>query len=64
MIYTVAVDYSKCTGCSLCTIICPTGTLKLDTSNKKAYTTSNECDNAWGCITACNQNALEIVEAN
>ena len=63
MAYTVDVNSSKCIGCSLCARICPTGTLKIDKSSKKAYTTDIICDNAWGCIYACPTNALKIVEA-
>lgn len=63
MAYTVNVIEEKCVGCSLCTRICPTGTLSMDKDSKKAYTTDIICDNAWGCIYACPTNALEIVEA-
>ena len=59
---TVKVDDSKCVGCSLCTKICPTGTLKMDKDSKKAYTTDIACDNAFGCLYVCPTKALEIVE--
>ena len=62
MAYTVNVNKSKCIGYSICTRICPTGTLKMEKNSKKAYNTGIFCDNAWGCIYACPVNALEIVE--
>ena len=64
MAYTVKVLEDKCIGCSLCSRICPTGTLQIDKKKKKAYTTDIVCDNAWGCIHACPTNAIKIVEAN
>lgn len=64
MAYTVKVDNDKCIGCNICARICPTGTLKIDKENRKAYNTSIECDNAWGCLYACPTQALKIVEAN
>jgi Fe-S-cluster-containing hydrogenase component 2 len=64
MAYTVNVLKEKCVGCSLCTRICPTGTLTMDKQTKKAYTTDIICDNAWGCLYACPTGALEIVEAH
>ncbi|MEC9485812.1 MAG: 4Fe-4S binding protein [Candidatus Izemoplasma sp.] len=63
MNYTVKVDEDKCIGCSICSRICPTGTLKIDRKFKKAYTTDIECDNAWGCLYACPTNALSMTEA-
>ena len=62
MAYTVNVLKDKCIGCTICTKICPTGTLKMDKETKKAYNTDIFCDNAWGCIYACPVNAIEIVE--
>ena len=64
MAYTVKVLEDKCIGCSICSRICPTGTLSMDKDNKKAYTTDIMCDNAWGCLYACPAGALEIMEAN
>jgi Fe-S-cluster-containing hydrogenase component 2 len=61
--YTVNVIEEKCIGCSLCARICPTGTLQIDKQEKKAYTTNEMCDNAWGCVFVCPTKALEIVEA-
>lgn len=61
---TVKVNESLCVGCSLCTRICPTGTLKMDKAQKKAYTTDIECDNAFGCLYACPTNALKISEVS
>lgn len=61
MAYTIKVITDKCIGCSICTRVCPTGTLKMDKNSKKAYNTGEFCDNAWGCIYACPANALEIV---
>lgn len=63
MAYTAEVNNDKCIGCSICTRICPTGTLKMDKDTKKAYNTGVFCDNAWGCIYACPTNAISIVEA-
>lgn len=62
MAFTVKVNKELCIGCSLCTRICPTGTLKMDKQEKKAYTTNIVCDNAFGCLYACPTNALEISE--
>lgn len=62
MTLTVLVEDEKCVGCGLCTRICPTGTLKMDKKNKKAYTTDVVCDNAFGCLYACPTNALVIAE--
>lgn len=64
MAYTVNVIEEKCIGCSICTRICPTGTLKMDKDSKKAYNTGIFCDNAWGCLYACPTKALNIVEVN
>lgn len=64
MALTVNVLTEKCVGCSICTRICPTGTLKMDKDSKKAYNTGEFCDNAWGCLYACPVNALEIVEGS
>ena len=62
MAYTIKVIEDKCIGCSICTRICPTGTLKMDKETNKAYNTKVYCDNAWGCLYACPVQALEIVE--
>jgi len=62
MAYTINVLKEKCVGCSICARVCPTGTLKIDKTSKKAYNTGEFCDNAWGCIYACPVQALEIVE--
>jgi len=64
MAYTVKVLDNKCIGCSICSRICPTGTLAMDKEKKKAYTTDVVCDNAWGCLYACPAGALEIAEVN
>ena len=63
MAYTVEVSEQKCVGCGICARICPTGTLKMDKSSRKAYTTDITCDNAWGCLYACPARALSITEA-
>ena len=63
MAYTVSVDKDKCSGCTICVRICPTGTLKMDKESRKAYNTGEMCDNAWGCIFACPKQALNVVEA-
>ena len=62
MAYTINVIEQKCIGCSICSKICPTQTLKMDKTTKKAYNSGEFCDNAWGCIYACPAQALEIVE--
>lgn len=64
MAYTVKVIDDKCVGCTICTRICPTGTLSMDKDKKKAYTTDIICDNAWGCLYACPAGALEIAEVD
>jgi len=63
MAYTINVNEEKCIGCSICSRICPTGTLAIDKTTKKAYNTGEFCDNAWGCIYACPTQALEMMEA-
>lgn len=64
MAYTVKVIEDKCVGCTICTRICPTGTLSMDKDKKKAYTTNIICDNAWGCLYACPTGALKIAEVD
>ena len=64
MSLTVKVNDNKCIGCSICARICPTGTLAMDKQSKKAYTTTIQCDNLWGCLYACPVGALEITEVS
>ncbi len=64
MAKTAVVNLDKCVGCSLCTKICPTGTLSMDKESKKAYNTGVFCDEVWGCIKMCPVDAITIGEVS
>ena len=58
-VVTLKLDQSRCTGCGLCTEICPHGVLKME--NKKAVITDkNRCMKCGGCAKNCPMNALSV----
>ena len=57
----VVID-DRCTGCKLCTIACPYGTMFLDLDRHKAFK-CNLCNGDPACARACPVDAIEWVEA-
>ena len=57
----VVID-DRCTGCKLCTIACPYGTMFLDLDRHKAFK-CNLCNGDPACAHACPVDAIEWVEA-
>ena len=56
------VVWSRCTGCKLCTIACPYGTMFMDLDAHKAVK-CNLCGGDPACARACPVQAIEWVEA-
>jgi len=51
------VSWERCTGCKLCTIACPYGTMFYDGDTGKAYK-CNLCGGAPACAVACPTEAI------
>jgi Fe-S-cluster-containing hydrogenase component 2 len=56
------VSWERCTGCKLCTIACPYGTIFLDLDAHKAFK-CNYCGGDPACARACPTAAIEWIEA-
>ncbi len=50
----------RCTDCSVCVPICPTGALVVDSLTKKVHFYDNKCIACELCIKACPVRAMEI----
>lgn len=61
-LHRVVLDYEKCIGCRMCTVICPFGSMRLDTANKKVFK-CDLCDGDPVCAKFCQHGALRYDDA-
>lgn len=52
----ITIDYDKCVGCGMCTIICPIGNFYL--KDNKAYRYKEQCEFCLACAHRCLTNAI------
>lgn len=56
---TLELDINKCTGCKMCTIVCPHNVFKME--NKRASITNKDlCMECGACMKNCATNALFV----
>ncbi len=58
----ISVNVNKCTGCSICTKVCPVGVLEIDENHKAAVIPENaeKCFLCGQCEAHCPDNAIEV----
>ena len=59
--YMVAVDKSKCDGCSTCVNVCPQSVFKLE-GEKSEPVNMSECINCLTCVENCPPQAITVTE--
>jgi len=52
----ITIDYDKCVGCGMCTIVCPVGNFYLKAN--KAYRYKEQCEFCLACAHRCLTNAI------
>lgn len=56
---TLSLDVTKCTGCTMCTIVCPHAVFSM--ANKKAVISDkNSCMECGACMKNCSDNAIFV----
>jgi NAD-dependent dihydropyrimidine dehydrogenase PreA subunit len=56
---TVKLDSEKCTGCKICTLVCPHGVFEMN--DKKAFiTNADKCMECGACAKNCAWNAITV----
>ena len=58
-VVTLAFDVEKCTGCWLCTEVCPHGVFEID-GEKAAITDKDLCMECGACALNCPSGAIEV----
>ena len=56
----VVRNESRCTHCSVCVPLCPTGALVVDSLTRKVHFYNNKCIACELCVPACPVRAMEI----
>lgn len=57
----IVVDEQRCTGCGLCMLDCPAGSLEVE-DGRSHLVDERVCDGGGACVGACPREAIEVVE--
>jgi NAD-dependent dihydropyrimidine dehydrogenase PreA subunit len=55
---TLRLDRDACTGCRMCTIVCPHGVLAMDADKRASIIDLDACMECGACVTNCAPGAL------
>jgi NAD-dependent dihydropyrimidine dehydrogenase PreA subunit len=57
---TLRLDRDACTGCRMCTIVCPHGVLAMDSGKRASIVDLDACMECGACVTNCAYGALSV----
>ncbi len=59
-VVTVALDRAACTGCRMCTVVCPHGVFEMSADGRAAFADRDRCIECGACARNCPAGAISV----